>query len=114
MGGTLNIKLHGDSPMDETTPPEMLGKVLHAHLEIGDLVLMASDIPSQHYTTPSPMVQVMLLLPTAEEAETIFAALSEDATVFMPIQQTAWATRFGMLKDKFGVPWMVSSETMPA
>ncbi len=113
-GGSLNIKLHGDSPMSEATPPEMLGKVLHAHLEIGDVVLMASDIPSEHYTVPSPMVQISLLLPTDEEAETIFAALAEGATIFMPIQQTFWATRFGMLKDKFGVPWMVSSETMPA
>ena len=45
-----------------------------------------------------------------EEAERIFHALAEDGTVGMPLQQTFWAARFGMLVDRFGIPWMVNCE----
>ncbi len=113
-GGTLNVKLHRDSPSSKDVGPEMQDRVMHAHLETDGVVIMASDIPSAHYTVPSPMVQVALSVETDESAEEIFAKLSEGATVFMPIQQTFWANRFGMLKDRFGVPWMVSSEQLPA
>src|SRR5438445_6720 len=44
------------------------------------------------------------------EAERIFKALSENGTVTMPLQQTFWAVRFGMLVDRFGIPWMVNCE----
>jgi PhnB protein len=45
-----------------------------------------------------------------KEAERIFAALADNGTVRMPIQETFWATRFGMLTDKFGIPWMVNCD----
>ena len=47
---------------------------------------------------------------TPEEAERIFKALSEKGTVTMPIEETFWATRFGMLIDQFGTPWMINCE----
>ena len=113
-GGTLHVKLHRDSPTSRDVEPEMQDKVMHAHLESDGAVIMASDIPSAHYTVPSPMVQVALGVETDGRAEEVFAKLSEGATVFMPLQQTFWTSRFGMLRDRFGVPWMVSSEQMPS
>ena len=44
------------------------------------------------------------------EAERVFHALAKDGTVRMPIQQTFWAARFGMLVDQFGTPWMINCE----
>ncbi len=113
-GGTLTVKLHRDSPTAERAVPEMLDKVMHAHLAVDGLTIMGADIPGAHYTVPTPMVQLHLTVATDEGAEEIFAALSQDATVFMPIQQTFWASRFGMLKDRYGVPWMVSCDQFPS
>ena len=48
------------------------------------------------------------------DAERIFHALAESGTVKMPIQQTFWAARFGMLVDRFGIPWMVNCEQAAA
>ena len=47
---------------------------------------------------------------TAAEAESLFKSLSEKGTIVMPIQETFWATRFGMLVDQFGIPWMINCE----
>ena len=55
-------------------------------------------------------IMVTLGIDEPAEAERIFHALSENATVQMPIQETFWARRFGMLVDQFGTPWMVNCE----
>jgi len=55
-------------------------------------------------------ITVTLGVDEPAEAERIFNALSEGATVQMPIQQTFWAARFGMLTDRFGTPWMINCE----
>ena len=47
---------------------------------------------------------------TAEEAERIFEALSKGGNVGMPIAETFWAKRFGMVTDRFGTPWLVNCE----
>jgi PhnB protein len=66
---------------------------------------MGADAPPQHFATPAGM-SVILDLATPEEAEQVFAALAEGGSVKMPIQETFWAKRFGMLTDRFGTPWM--------
>ena len=53
---------------------------------------------------------VAIHVATPDEAERVFKALSEGATVQMPLGETFWAARFGMLTDQFGVPWMVNCE----
>jgi len=68
---------------------------------------MVSDAPQ--YEQPKGM-SVSLQVKKPEDAERIFAALSENGTVRMPIQQTLWSPRFGMLVDQFGVPWMINCE----
>ncbi len=50
---------------------------------------------------------VMLNIPSAEEAERIFNALSESGSVQIPLQESFWALRFGMLVDQFGIPWTI-------
>ena len=55
-------------------------------------------------------IMVTLGIDDPAEAERIFHVLSENGTVQMPIQETFWARRFGMLVDQFGTPWMVNYE----
>lgn len=110
LGGQIVAMLtYGSSPNANQTPPEWRDKIMHARLSAGDAVLMASDVPPEQYEVARGM-SVALNTDTAEEAERIFNALSENGIVQMPIQTTFWATRFGMLIDQFGTPWLINFE----
>jgi PhnB protein len=110
-GGKIEMMLtHGASPMAEQTPPEWRDKIMHARLVIGDKVLMGADAPPQFFETPKGF-SVSIMVDEPAEAERIFGALSQKATVRMPIQETFWARCFGMLVDQFGIPWMVNCES---
>jgi PhnB protein len=70
---------------------------------------MGSDLPpGSHEETKG--FSVSLVVHDPEEADRLFHALAENGQVRMPIQQTFWAVRFGMLVDQFGIPWMVDCE----
>jgi PhnB protein len=110
LGGDLPYMMkYGESPMAAQTAPEDKDKVMHARLVAGDMVLMGADAPPQFYEPMKGMV-VSLNVDAPAEAERVFKALSENGTVRMPIQETFWAQRFGMLIDQFGTPWMVNCE----
>jgi PhnB protein len=70
---------------------------------------MGSDSLPEHYEETKGM-SVSLNTNEPAEAERIFQALAENGTVRMPLQETFWAARFGMLVDQFGIPWMVNCE----
>ncbi len=108
-GTTLLMMKYGDSPMAAKMPPESRNNIMHARLKVGDMLLMGADAPPQFYEPMKGMV-VTLGVDTPAEAERVFKALSENGTVRMPIQETFWAQRFGMLTDQFGTPWMVNCE----
>jgi PhnB protein len=84
-------------------------KVMHAALRIGDTVILASD--GQGSGAPA-FSGFSLALSAADdaEAERAFAALAEGGSVRMPLMATSFASRMGMLADRFGVPWMVVSQ----
>jgi PhnB protein len=109
---TLNAKIntlmpHKGSPAEDRVPAEWGSKILHAHMTVGKATLMASDAPPNHYAKPQGFsINIEVEDPT--EAERIFKAMSEGGNVVMPIAETFWAVRFGMLNDKFGIPWMVN------
>ncbi len=95
--------------MEQNVPPEWRQKIMHARLLVGDRVLMGSDVPPDQHQ-PAQGFSVTLRVDEPAEAERIFAALAQNATVQMPLQQTFWAIRFGMLVDRFGTPWMINCE----
>ena len=97
------------SPMAKDVPAEFRNKLMHATLVIGDQVLMGADVPPGRYRKPEGF-SVAIGLKDVAKAERIFKSLSEGASVQMPIQETFWAVRFGMLTDKFGIPWMINCE----
>jgi PhnB protein len=110
LGGKIDVMMtYGESPMADQTPPEKLDKIMHASLMVGDTILMGSDAPSQFFEKPQGF-SVSLVFDDSVEAERIFNALAENGTVQMPIQETFWADRFGMLVDRFGTPWMINCD----
>ena len=110
LGGKIeSIMTHGDSPIADQVPPAWRDAVLHARLTLGNTVLMGSDSPPEHYRKPQGLY-VSLQIDTAAEAERIFRELAHEGTVILPIDKTFWAERFGMLVDRFGIPWMVNCE----
>lgn len=108
-GENVMMMTYGESPMAAQTAPEDRDRIMHARLKAGDMVLMGADAPPQFYQPAQGMV-VSLSVDAPAEADRIFKALSENGTVRMPIQETFWAQRFGMLIDRFGTPWMVNCE----
>jgi PhnB protein len=110
LGGKIESMLtHEGTPAECDAPPEWGKKILHARMTIGDTVLMASDTPPGHYQKPQGF-SVNISVNKPEEAERIYQALAENGSVQMPLQQTFWATRFAMLSDRFGIPWMINCE----
>ena len=110
LGGEIVAMItNGESPVADQVPSERHDKILHARLVLGDQVLMGSDAPPEHHEEPQGF-SVTLGVDDPVEAERIFGALAEDGTVRMPLQETFWAVRFGMLVDRFGIPWMVNCE----
>jgi PhnB protein len=110
-GKIVALVRFADMPPDAQaqTPPDYKSLILHARLVVGDNVLMGSDAPPGRFEKPQGM-SVSIQVDDPREAERIFAALSDNGRVTMPLQQTFWAVRFGMLVDRFGIPWMVNCE----
>jgi PhnB protein len=110
LGGKIEaMLLHEGTPAAEHVPPEWRKKILHARLKVGDTLLMGSDAPPGRYSKPGGF-SVSLMLNQPAEAERIFRALEDKGAVIMPIQETFWAARFGMVVDRFGIPWMINCE----
>jgi PhnB protein len=100
---------HEGTPMAEHAPAEWRKKILHGRISVNGALLMGSDAPPERYEE-SKGFYVTLGISDPAEAERVFAALAKGGTVRMPLQETFWATRFGMLADQFGIPWMINCE----
>ncbi len=105
-GKILEMFTYEGSPMPNT-PPDLLKKVMHGRMQIGESVLMASDAPPGRYEAPEG-TKLSLHVDDPAEAEKLFQALSEGGQVVMPIAETFWALRFAMFNDRFGIPWMIN------
>jgi len=99
---------YGDSPMAKDAPPQWSSKIYHATLSIGNSRIQGSDPDPGSYESPRGFT--IALNPPADDAERLFAELAEGGTIGMPIQETFWAHRFGVVTDRFGIPWVINSE----
>jgi len=109
LGGKIVTMLtYGNSPMAAQTPIELREKIVHATLILGDNTLAGVDIVDKEYD-PAKGFFVLLDINDPREAERVFGALSENGTVQMPLQETFWATHFGVVVDQFGTPWEINS-----
>ncbi len=108
LGGKIEAMLtHEGTPAACEVPTEWQKKILHACLRLDGGMLMASDCPPGRYEKPQGFY-VSLQIKDPAEAERVFHALADNGQVRMPIQETFWAARFGMLIDQFGTPWMIN------
>ena len=112
LGGRIEAMMaYAEMPPCEAGPaPANPDLVMHACLKLGDQMLMASDAPPGLSEGPMQSVSVSIGVAEIAEAERIFSALSEGARIKMPLTETFWAPRFGMLQDRFGTNWMISAE----
>jgi PhnB protein len=110
LGGKMQtLMTWGESPMADQVPSEFRDKIIHATLIVGESALMGSDSPPDRYEQPRGF-SVTIQIKDPAEAERIFGSLSEGGTVTMPLQPTFWSPSFGMLVDRFGIPWIVNCE----
>lgn len=103
------------SPGQEQVKEDWYDKIMHGSVQLGSTMLMGSDGGcTEDGAKGMSGCSVCLTLDTPEEAERAFDALARDGKVQMPLEETFWAKRFGMLKDQFGVAWMVNCLKEPA
>jgi PhnB protein len=110
-GGELQIVGMGDMPAADqaATPEGMEDLVMNAMLTCEHGVMMGSDAPPGTYE-PGRAMYLSVTVPDAGEARRVWDALGEGADVEMDLDETFWSPAFGMLRDRFGVPWMVNTE----
>jgi PhnB protein len=108
LGGKIVAMVDFESAGDVShLPADWNKKIMHAQMTVGNQVLMGSDAPPGRYDQPQGF-SMSVHVEQPSEAERVFNALAENGTVRMPLQQTGWAAKFGMLTDQFGVPWIVN------
>jgi PhnB protein len=98
---------YAGSPLADQVPADWQNKVMHASLAIGEHVVMGGDVAPDRYERPRGFSLSLEMKDTAQ-AEHIFYLLAKDGTVMVPLEKTFWAARFGMLVDRFGIPWLIS------
>ena len=110
LGGKITMLMtHGDGPDAGRLPPEMKDTVLHARMELGETSLLGADVPPDRFQ-PMRSAYLTLMLDSVEDAERIYALLTDGGQIFMKMEETFFAKRFAMLRDRFGTSWMLLHE----
>jgi len=108
LGGKITMMMtHGQGPHTNDGPPNWKDAILHARMNLGETVLMGADIPKAQ---PMRSSYLALIVNSIEEAERVYAALSEGGEIFIPMQENFFAFRFAQLRDRFGTSWMITHE----
>lgn len=100
---------YADSPMADVVPEGWEKKVMHGSVRIGEHLIEGADVPPERYEEPKGF-SLSLNARSAQEAESLFEQLANGGRVVYPIAKTFWSERFGMVVDRFGIPWMVNCE----
>jgi PhnB protein len=110
LGGKIKMMAtYAEMPDGNKCSPELQKAIMHARITIGETELMASDVPPERFQQMQGF-SLTLSVSSNDEAERIYKLLSEGGAIQMPMQETFFAHRFGVLKDKFGTSWMVIHE----
>ena len=105
LGGKVTMLMrHGEQPALSDVPAEWNGKVLHARMHLGGTELLGADIPSYQ---PMRSAYLSLTVESDAEADRVFRLLSDRGEIFMPMQETFFASRFAMFRDRFGTSWLL-------
>lgn len=101
------VMTHGQAPGANAVRPEWKDAVLHGRISFGETELMAADIPNAE---PMRSAYLTLRVDSDEDAQRVFSALGDAGQILMPMQETFFASRFGQVRDRFGVNWMILCE----
>lgn len=104
LGGSITMLERHDKFPNPHLPADWSEKVLHAEITIAGAIVMGADIPNAE---PMRSAYLSLSLDSVEEAEKVYALLIEGGQIFMKMEETPFAKRFAMLRDKFGTSWML-------
>ena len=104
LGGRIVMMMRHEEHLNPGLPPGFGKKILHAQLELGGATLMGADIPGAE---PMRSAYASLTLDSAAEAERVYGILSDGGQIFMKMEETFFAVRFAMLRDRFGTSWML-------
>ena len=108
LGGQLGgIFRYAGSPLAGQVPTDWGDKVMHGSVTVGGQVLMGGDVAADAYEEPKGF-SLSLQIENTADAERIFHELAEGGRVVLPLEQTFWAVRFGMVVDRFGIPWLIN------
>jgi len=108
LGGKVTSSMtHSEMPGAKDVRPELKDAILHARISIGETQLMGADVPNAE---PMRSAYLTLIVNSIDEAERIYARLSEGGEVLMPMVETFFAFRFGQVRDMFGANWMIIHE----
>ncbi|HEX6576411.1 MAG TPA: VOC family protein [Gemmatimonadaceae bacterium] len=103
----LQIQTFKDAGMDA---PGAEDRVIHARLEKGGAILMASDSQPGTAVKQGDNVWLSVDCDSQEEQDRMFTGLTDGGQVVMPLDTTFWGARFGMLRDRYGIGWMFNLE----
>jgi PhnB protein len=107
LGGEMQkMMTYAESPEPEQCAPATADRIMHACIVLEGRMLMASDCQPGQYQPPQGFA-LSLSYKTADEARRVFDQLANGGQVLMPMAETFWVDIFGMVKDRFGIPWMV-------
>ena len=115
LGAKIEMMMRFKEAPEGQFAPGLEDKIMHSSFKIGDTVVMASDgMCSGEPKTEFKGVSLTLNPTTEAECERLFNALAEGGQVTQPLVETFFSPRFGMVADRFGVPWMVVVATQAA
>lgn len=100
---------YAGTPMVNQVPADWQNKIMHGSLTLNGQVVMGADMMPEQYEAPKGF-SLSLHPKKVDEAERVFQALTEGGQVTVPLEKTFWAARFGMVVDRFGIPWMINCE----
>ena len=107
LGAKITMMMtHGESPNATNVAPDWRNAILHARMSIGETELLGADVPPDHFQ-PMRSAYLTLIVNSTDEAERIYALLTDGGEIFMKMEKTPFANRFAMLRDRFGASWML-------
>ena len=105
-GKIMMLMRHGEQPGGSDLPANWNGKVLHARISLGGTELLGADIPPERFQ-PIRSAYLSQTIDTDAEADRVYALLTDGGEIYMKMQETFFASRFAMFRDKFGTSWML-------
>jgi PhnB protein len=110
LGGSYELMRNAESPMNDRVAPDFRNKVMHASFSAPGITFMASDGRAAKPIDPEEgNISLSLSAPDPATGERVFKALSEGGEVTMPLGDAFWGGRFGMVHDRFGIEWMLTT-----